>query len=293
MFLLWHKTCSLAEQPNILVSAPICTQDFGWNADMYFQKPFSERPFSIKWRIMEIGKEQLLSVSQVASLCGVGHSTVGYWIRENRLRAFRVGKQYSIPVRELALYLKSKGQEIPDELSDVGSQVTGSTIFQNCWQYFDGAPEVHDCDNCIVFKKRVETCFTAIETGSLGCPTDCPDCKYYIETYLPKIQLIQQISSPAAISKDYYLWGGNKPWAELCGVSERDLPGMGIEQVFRTDSLEMVIASIKKSIFGDLSAPKSHRAFFKNAGKGKTAVHISVYRLDDPAEGVLILAEPG
>ena len=44
--------------------------------------------------------ENLLSVSQVASLCGVGHSTVGYWVRGNKLGARRVGNQYSIPVEE-------------------------------------------------------------------------------------------------------------------------------------------------------------------------------------------------
>ena len=239
---------------------------------------------------MEIGKEQLLSVSQVASLCGVGHSTVGYWIRANRLRAFRVGRQYSIPMEALALYLKSKGQKIPDELAGVDFSGADSGVFRNCWEYFDGTPEVHDCNNCIVFRNRVETCFTAMNTGSLACSTDCLGCKYYIETYLPKIQHIQQISSPAAISKDFYLWGGNKPWAELCGVSERDLPGMGIEQVFHADSLEVIIAGIKKSIFGDPSATKSHRVFFKNDEKGKIPAQISVYGLDDPPEGLLILA---
>jgi len=234
--------------------------------------------------------ENLLSVSQVASLCGVGHSTVGYWVRTHKLRAHRVGKQYSIPVEELLLYLKSNGQKIPDEIAGVDSLSPGSRTFQNCWQYFKDVTDGHDCNNCFVFKKRVETCFTSRGTGSGECTTDCHDCKYYIETYLPRIQFIHQISSPAAISKDFYLWGGNKPWAELCGVSERDLPGMGIEQVFHADSLEVVIAGIKKSIFGDPSATKSHRVFFKNDEKGKIPAQISVYGLDDPPEGLLILA---
>lgn len=239
-----------------------------------------------------IGKEQLLSVSQVAALCGVGHSTVGYWVRTHKLRANRVGNQYSIPVEELLLYLKSKGQEIPDGLAGVDSQVPDSRIFQNCWQYFDGASEAHDCNNCIVFKNRVGTCFTGKEIGSLECPTDCPDCNYYVKTYLPKIQFIRQISSPAAISKGLYLWGGNNAWAELCGVDERDLPGMGIEQVFHADSLEMIIAGIKKRTLGDPSVTKSYSTFFKNDEIGKIAVRISVYGLNDPDDALLILGEP-
>ncbi len=144
--------------------------------------------------------------------------------------------------------------------------------------------------DCLVFKNRVETCFTGKGVGSLECSTDCLDCKYYLETYLPKIQFIHQISSPAAISKDFYLWGGNKPWAELCGVGEGDLPGMGIEQVFHPNSLEMIIAGIKKRILGDPSVTKSYRTFLKNDEKSKIAVQISDYGLNDPAEALLILA---
>lgn len=239
-----------------------------------------------------IGMENLLSVSQVASLCGVGHSTVGYWVRGNKLRAHRVGNQYSIPVGELVLYLKSKGQEIPDELAGVGAQLPDIRAFPNCWQYFRGTADRHECDNCLVFKNRVEICFTGKETGSPQCPTDCPDCKYYIETYLPKVQFIHRISSPAAISRGFYLWGGNNPWAKLCGVDEGDLPGMGIEQIFHPDSLPMIIAGIKKRTLGDPSVPKSYKTFFKNDKKGKIAVRISVYGLDDPAEALLFLAEP-
>ncbi len=239
-----------------------------------------------------IGKEQLLSVSQVASLCGVGHSTVGYWVRTHKLRAHRVGNQYSIPVGELLFYLKSKGQKIPDELAGVDSLDPAPRTLQNCWQYFDGAPEAHDCNNCIVFKNKVEICFTVKEIDSFVCATNCVHCKYYVETYLPKMQFIHRISSPAAISKGLYLWGGNNPWAELCGVDERDLPGMGIEQVFHADSLEMIIAGIKKRTLGDPSVTKSYRTFFKNDAKGKVAVSISVYGLNDPGEALLILAEP-
>jgi len=237
-----------------------------------------------------IGKEQPLSVSQVAALCGVGHSTVGYWVRGNKLRVHRVGNQYSIPVDELVLYLKSKGQEIPDELAGVDAQLPDTRAFPNCWQYFRGTADRYECDNCFVLKNRLEICFTGKKTGSTQCPTDCPDCKYYIETYLPRIQLIHQISSPAAISKGFYLWGGNSPWAELCGVDERDLPGMGIEQIFLPDSLPMIIAGIKKRSLGDPSMTRSYRVFFKNDEKGKIAVQISLYGLDDPSEGLLILA---
>ena len=234
--------------------------------------------------------EKMLSVSQVASLCGVGHSTVGYWVRQNKLRAHRVGKQYLVPAEALVLYLNSKEREIPDALAGVDTQLPDTRAFPNCWQYFRGAPDRHNCNNCLVSKNRVEICFTGKETGSPRCPADCPDCKYYMETYLPKIQFTHRISSPAAISKGFYIWGGNRLFAKLCGVDEKDLPGMGVEQVFHPDSLEMIISDIKKRSLGDPSVNKSYSVFFKNHERGKIAAEISIYGLDDPPEGLLILA---
>ncbi len=53
----------------------------------------------------------------------------------------------------------------------------------------------------------------------------------------------------------------------------------------------MIIAGIKKRSLGDPSVPKSYRVFFNNDEKGKIAVQISFYGLDDPADALLILAE--
>jgi excisionase family DNA binding protein len=62
--------------------------------------------------------QKTLPVSQAAALCGVGRTTVGYWIRSKKLRANRVGRNYSIPVQDLLYFLKSSGQKIPSELHD-------------------------------------------------------------------------------------------------------------------------------------------------------------------------------
>ena len=234
--------------------------------------------------------ENMLSVSQIASLCGVGHSTVGYWVRQKNLRAHRVGRQYLVPVETLVHYLNSKGREIPAALAGVNAPPSDTRAFPNCWQYFRKSTDRHDCESCLVLKNRMEICFTGKEAGSPQCPTDCSDCKFYMETYLPKIQFIHRISSPVTVSSGFYLWGGNRLFAKLCGVDKKDLPGMGIEKIFHPDSLEMIIARIKKRSWGDSSVAKSCNVFFKNHEKGKTAADIFVCGLDDPPEGLLILA---
>ena len=53
------------------------------------------------------GSNKSISVSEAAALCGVGRTTVGYWIRSKKLHAMRVGRNYSIPIDDLLFFLKS------------------------------------------------------------------------------------------------------------------------------------------------------------------------------------------
>ena len=66
---------------------------------------------------------------------------------------------------------------------------------------------------------------------------------------------------------------------------------MGIEQIFHPNSLEMIIAGIKKRALGDSSVTRITNMFFKNDENAKVAVQIAFYGLNDPAEGLLILAK--
>ena len=192
----------------------------------------------------------------------------------------------------MVLYLKSKRQKIPDELVEMKAQLSDINDFADCWQYFKGTADRHNCDQCIVYQKRLKPCFSTKKTAFFDCSTACLDCGYYMKTYLPRIEFIHQISCPAAVLKDYYLWGGNNPWVELCGLRGKDLPGMGIEQMFHADSLEKVIAGIKKMTSRNPLVAKSYNTFFKGDEREKIAVRISIYALNDPAEALLILAEP-
>ncbi len=60
--------------------------------------------------------KQTLSASEAAILCGVGRTTIGYWIRSKKLRANRVGRNDTIPVEDPLFILKNSSQMIPPEL---------------------------------------------------------------------------------------------------------------------------------------------------------------------------------
>lgn len=233
-----------------------------------------------------------LSVAQTANFCGVGRSTVGYWIRSKRLRANRTGRNYSIPREELLFFLKSTGRNIADDLSagDFGSPYFRAV--QNCWQYIKDSPHGLNCKDCTVFVNQLEVCFTAREACPLNSPRSCHECRYYKEIYLPRIQFVHQIDLPAAVYKGFEVWGGNKGWAELCEVEEKDLPGIGIERIVHPDSIEKVISIVKQRAFGNPSVPRTYSIFLRSSQNVRLKVQISAYPLSEPAGSFLVLAEP-
>jgi len=234
------------------------------------------------------GPQKSLSVSQAAALCGVGRTTVGYWIRSRKLHATRVGRNYNIPVEDLLFFLKTSGQEIPPELlaENFGEPIFKS--FQNCWQYWNGSEHGLKCHDCIAFKNQLQACFTVKDSGLLGC-SDCSACRYYIETYLYRIQFVHQIDLPAAVFKDLYLWGGNSLCAEICSVRQKDLVGMGIEKIVHADSLPKVIEAIRKLALGEPDVKEDCIISIKNDRESPRKIRVSVHLLREPANAFLVL----
>jgi len=97
--------------------------------------------------------QKTLSGYRTAALCGVGRTTVGYWIRSKKFYAHRIGRNYSIPVEDLLFFLQNSGQRVPAELNH--EKPIGSIFksFQNCWQHWQGSTHTRNCENCIAFKK--------------------------------------------------------------------------------------------------------------------------------------------
>jgi excisionase family DNA binding protein len=57
------------------------------------------------FKILESMEEVLLTPMQVAKLLGLSYNTVWKYIREGKIRAYKVGERYRIPLKE-ALKLK-------------------------------------------------------------------------------------------------------------------------------------------------------------------------------------------
>ena len=235
--------------------------------------------------------QKTLSVSKVATLCGVGRTTVGYWIRSKKIHAARPGRNYTIAVADLVYFLKTSGQDIPAELLEKSQSGPVFKSFQNCWQYWEGSEHGLKCQRCIAYKNQLQACFTVKDSGLLRC-SNCSTCRYYVETFLNRIQFVHQIEHPAAVFKDLSMWGGNSGCAELCSLPQKDLVGMGLEKIVHTESLPKIIQAIRKLTLGEPEVKQDCVISINNGRNRFKRVRVTVYLLREPVNAFLVLGVP-
>ena len=237
-----------------------------------------------------ITEEKTMSVPQAASLCGVTRSTVNHWIKIKKLHANRSGRNYSVPVKDLFLFLKSTERKIPFELEsdDLGSVFKS---YRRCWNYWKDTDHGEGCNGCVVLANQMKACFTAKNSSRLQCSNRCNECAYYQDIYLPRIEFIHQFDLPAAVCQGLFFLGVNNRWAKICQLPQKDFPGTGIERVIDHGSLETVISLIKKLRIGEHIQP-ANSVYLKNGIEGKQEVVVSSFHLNEPQGTFLMLAKP-
>lgn len=232
----------------------------------------------------------MLSVSQAAAICNVGRTTVGYWVRSKKLFARRAGRSFTIPVEDLLHFLASTGQPIPPALGNGNAKGPLFKSFRSCWTYWQAEGKEHRCNRCIAFKRQVQDCFCVRNNGSTGCPESCRQCRYFQEMFAARFQFIYQIDFPAAIFKGLSLWCGNPGWAELCGVSEDSLIGLGVEKFIDPSSLAAVISVFKKAALGESAGLIPTPVVITTPRQEKRVVSAWVFPLREPEGANFMLA---
>jgi excisionase family DNA binding protein len=164
-----------------------------------------------------------VSVTQAANICGVGRTTIGYWIRAGKVRAMRIGHTYAIPAGELIHHLKLSGLSVPKELARMTDSQTVFRPICPCSGFMAGTTHGKACGECVVYNNKLSLCFTARASATVGCNEPCSECHYFNAIYMPRLQMVYQHQGPAAILKGLSIWAGNQAFADLCGLSVGDL----------------------------------------------------------------------
>jgi excisionase family DNA binding protein len=232
-----------------------------------------------------------LSVTRAAALCGVGRTTVGYWVRSGKLFARRKGRSYTIPVQDLLHFLVATGQPLPPELNPTGADGPLFKSFRPCWEYWhsDGG---HLCSRCLVFRRKAEDCFCIGDAAARGCPAPCGQCRYFKEMYAARFQFIHQIDCPAAVFKGLALWGANAAWVDACPVPADGLVGAGLETVVHPGSLGAVIAAFKRVGLGEKGVLIPGPVFAGETCTDPGRMAAWVFPLREPEDARLVLAVP-
>jgi excisionase family DNA binding protein/PAS domain S-box-containing protein len=228
-------------------------------------------------------------VTEVAHCCGVGRSTVGYWIRSGKLPAERVGRDYTIAAQDLLLHLTTVGKPVPDGLRGEARNPHPFPPFRSCWEHRASTEEGADCTGCGVYRKGMRACFAGRRHVVPGRVIHCHLCGYYQDHIGPRIGFIHQIDSPAVVYEGLYIWGGNERFSEMSGFSPEELPGLDMERLIHPDSLGTVISNIKLRALGSPKVPSRYEVFVRKRGGVKARTEICVQPLREPSGTFLIL----
>ncbi len=239
---------------------------------------------------MEEESRKVVSVSQAAALCGVGRTTVGYWVRSRKLYARRVGRSFAIPVQDLLHFLVNEGHPIPPQLANGRGSRPAFGTFRPCWEYWEGEAHGRRCAHCIVRERRIADCFSLHPGGNAACPEGCRDCRYFDAMIAARMQFIHQIATPAAVFKGLTLWGGNAAWAELCGRPAERLTGIGLETILHPRALAVLVGLLKKAEAGLTLGPVPEPLTILTPQGGERPVAAALYPLSEPEDAFLWLA---
>jgi excisionase family DNA binding protein len=232
-----------------------------------------------------------LSVSRAAAICGVGRTTVGYWVRSGKLFARRSGRSYSIPVEDLLHFLAASGQPIPAALKPAGATGLLFKSFRPCWEYWK--PDAgHQCSRCLAFRRRVEECFCIDDPAARACPVACGECRYFREMVGARIQFVHQIDCPAAVFKGLALWGANAAWGANCRLPEDGLAGAGLETMVHPSALGALIAAFKRVGLGEKGVLVPGPVFPGETRSDTGRMAAWVFPLREPEDTRLVLAVP-
>ena len=238
---------------------------------------------------METLNDQL-TVKTAAEFCRVGRSTVTYWIRSGKLHAVRSGNKYLIPVDALKTFLTSAYKKIPFELDGSTAEKRTHKI-PTCYEYWRDSDHGVQCQTCVVHDHQLDLCFIAQKSQRRQCQTSCSQCDYYHYAFWPTTQIVSQFECPAGVCKDFYLLGANHQLAEICGIAEEQLVGMGLESIFHPDSIGELIGYLRAKALGDMVS--DGRTFYlTNPRNDRIRTKLFAFPLNQITGSIVLLAEP-
>jgi excisionase family DNA binding protein len=182
-----------------------------------------------------IMRNDCLTTTELAKLCGVSRFTIINWVNQGKIRTMKtVGGHCRIPVSEAISFYESFHKE------KIGVE---SESFCHCWEYPQKSNCDKECKDCLLYGSRINYCFVvAREFGRelIRCKGDCLSCDYFDEffgSYSNNAQLNETHEAKgvkAAKDKKTFLYS----FVYSLGRSVQGVKGKvtGIKEVFGTRS---------------------------------------------------------
>ena len=123
-------------------------------------------------------RKDYLTTTELAKLCGVSRFTIINWVNRGEIRTMKtVGGHCRIPVSEAISFYEAFYKEKKDAISE---------SMYHCWEYPQKTNCNKECENCLLYKSRINYCFVVVrEFGKevIRCEGDCLNCDYFEEFF--------------------------------------------------------------------------------------------------------------
>jgi len=123
-------------------------------------------------------RKDCLTTTELAKLCGVSRFTIINWVNRGKIKAMKtVGGHCRIPISEAISFYEAFHEE--------KSGVTSDSLC-HCWEYPRKTNYDKECENCLLYKSRINYCFVVVrEFGKevTHCKGDCLNCDYFEEFF--------------------------------------------------------------------------------------------------------------
>ena len=125
-----------------------------------------------------IMRNDCLTTTELAKLCGVSRFTIINWVNQGKIRTMKtMGGHCRIPVSEAISFYETFHKE------KIGA---ASESFCHCWEYPQKTSSNKECKSCLLYKSRINYCFIVVrEFGKelICCKGDCLNCDYFEEFF--------------------------------------------------------------------------------------------------------------
>lgn len=166
--------------------------------------------------------KKFFSTTEFAKICQISRFTASKWVREGKIKATSLGRNYKIPAGEVIRFLEDSHYPVPEELKAEYQDL--NDLQKYCWEYHsdEKSSHLHNCDTCLIKQAKILNCFIVRIDDyqeKIKCPIDCSKCSYFLQKFADHFIIVKAFDEPAIICCNGSVLAANPAFLRIIGIN--------------------------------------------------------------------------